>query len=101
MSPEALPEALPDELPGDLSPDRPTGGIVCPAYNESVSLNGFVREVEALVAGSDTLSEFRMVLSIVDDGSADDTASVARSLAQRSSDVLRVETISLTRNFGQ
>jgi polyisoprenyl-phosphate glycosyltransferase len=93
VSPDALPREVPD--------DRPAGWIVCPAYNESQALNGFVRELEACVAGADALSGFRLVLLIVDDGSADDTASVARALAERWSGVLRVETISLTRNFGQ
>lgn len=87
--------------PESSTRDLPDGWIVCPAYNESQALPGFVRDLEAFVAGSDVLSGYRVVLLIVDDGSADDTAAVARGLAERSSGALRVETISLTRNFGQ
>jgi glycosyltransferase involved in cell wall biosynthesis len=101
VSPEDLPKDLPEDLPNESPEDLPPGWIVCPAYNESQALNGFVRELEACVAGSDVLSEFRIILLIVDDGSADDTAGVARALGERSSGVLRVESISLTRNFGQ
>lgn len=97
MSPEDVPANAPANAPAEL----PAGWIVCPAYNESQTLPGFVRELEACVASSDVLSGYRIILLIVDDGSGDDTAGVARALGERPPGVLSVQSISLTRNFGQ
>jgi dolichol-phosphate mannosyltransferase len=105
VSPEDFPEIVPEGAgqagPADAAQGGLAGWIVCPAYNESQTLPGFVSALEGCVAGSDVLSGYRIILLIVDDGSADDTAAVARALGERAPGAHSVQSISLTRNFGQ
>lgn len=101
MSTEGMPKGLPEGLPEGQPDALPEGWIVCPAYNESQTLPGFVQGLEAYIASAQALSAFRIVLLIVDDGSADDTARVAKALGERSPGRLQIESISLSRNFGQ
>ena len=72
---------------------RPLISIVTPAHNEEGNLARLVSEIEVAMSELDVDHE----LIIVDDGSADNTADVARALALASD---HVRFVRLSRNFG-
>lgn len=83
----------PQQLSGD---HRPLLSIVAPVYNESATLPEFVRRIGAVC---DTLqSRYRSEIIVVDDGSKDDSLSVAKALIAVEP---RLRVIELRRNFGQ
>ena len=77
------------------------GWVVCPAFNEATTLESFVEQLSEVVRGAEVLSPHRITLLIVDDGSSDDTPNVAARLSSESDSRLRIESLSLSRNFGQ
>ncbi len=76
-----------------MTTHRPTFSIVAPVYNEEETLPEFYRRTLAVAEGlGDT---FEIIL--IDDGSADGSLAVARSIAAADA---RVKVISFSRNFG-
>jgi glycosyltransferase involved in cell wall biosynthesis len=68
-----------------MSAELPMVSVVVPAYNEGSHLE---QSLEAVVAYMDTLSsQYRWELIVVDDGSTDNTLTVAESLASTNSNV--------------
>jgi dolichyl-phosphate beta-glucosyltransferase len=65
-----MPEAAPTDAPGQ----RPALSLVIPAYNESARLGDSLAELRDWVAGSGQTCQ----LIVVDDGSSDETARIAR-----------------------
>jgi len=78
-----------------MAPSKPLLSVVVPAYNEQVVLPEFHRRTMQALRG--LAVSFEIVY--VDDGSADDTLSVLRSLYQ--SDPNNVVVVALSRNFGK
>jgi glycosyltransferase involved in cell wall biosynthesis len=84
-----------NEILGTSTPERPLVSIVLPAYNEAAILHD---HVHVLLDYLRTLQgAYRFELIIVNDGSRDETGSIARKLAAES-DGIRV--IHHPRNFG-
>lgn len=81
------------QLSGD---HRPLLSLVAPVYNESATLPEFVRRIGAVC---DALqSRYRSEIIVVDDGSRDESLSVAKTLIAIEP---RLRVIELRRNFGQ
>src|SRR5262245_22360182 len=79
--------------PVGSSVPRPSLSLVLPAHNEAPVIQQSVREA---VAALEALAiDFEVI--VVDDGSTDDTASIAQAEAQRQANV---RVISLPRNAG-
>ena len=78
------------------TPDRPLVSIVAPFYNEEKSLNALLTRLVAVVDMMAARYRFEFVL--VDDGSLDGSASVARRLLANEP---RLRVIELRRNYGQ
>jgi polyisoprenyl-phosphate glycosyltransferase len=77
-----------------VSPARPTLSIVCPMYDEALSLPAFEERLTAVLSG--TGQSFEVVC--VNDGSRDNTLHLLRAWRARDP---RVRVIDLTRNFGK
>jgi polyisoprenyl-phosphate glycosyltransferase len=77
-----------------VSPARPTVSIVCPMYDEALSLPAFEERLTAVLSG--TGQSFEVVC--VNDGSRDNTLHLLRAWRARDP---RVRVIDLTRNFGK
>ena len=73
----------------------PLISIVVPSYNEEVSLRAFHKEVASVVAA---MPNAEAEFIFVDDGSADDTLAVIKSLRQADP---RVRYVSFSRHFGK
>lgn len=76
-----------------MGADRPTIDIVVPAFNEAENIGCLL---ERLAEGLAALP-YRFEVIVVDDGSADETATVAENHVS----ALRVRVVRLTRNFGK
>lgn len=83
-------------VPSGAAAEPALVSIVAPVYNEATTLREFVRRISSV--GRDLAPRYAFELVLVDDGSTDDTLSVALEL-QREERRLRV--IELRRNFGQ
>ena len=83
----------PHRTPGDR---RPLISIVAPLYNEAATLPEFVRRIAAVCAGFQ--SRYRAEIIVVDDGSTDESLTVAKRLIDTEP---RLRVIELRRNFGQ
>lgn len=70
-------------------------GLIIPCYNEEESLHMLY---EALDDVSNVLSDYRMNMLFIDDGSTDKTLQIMRDLREKDS---RVRYISFSRNFGK
>lgn len=92
-------QAASGHTPGRPQPAEGTGAvalsIVLPAYNEGENLQSLVPQVVAVGHDCDR-GPFEVI--VVDDGSADDTATVAEAMAARYEGVRSIE---LQDNFGQ
>ena len=73
--------------------------IVVPVYNEAAGLASLHQRLGALAATLKQRHGLRCEVVYVDDGSADATLSIARTLA--ADDALDVQVVSLSRNFGK
>lgn len=76
-----------------LTTTRPHLVCILPAYNEAANLK---KLVPLIYQALDTL-DVSLTILVVDDGSTDETASVAQALAQ----AFPVDLLSLSRNFGK
>ena len=72
--------------------------IVVPVYNEATGLALLHERLNALAATLRQRYGLACEAVYVDDGSSDDTLSIARGLA---ADMLDVQVVSLSRNFGK
>lgn len=75
---------------------RPLLSIVAPLFNEAGTLPEFVRRIGAVCSGFQ--SRYRAEIILVDDGSTDESLSVAKRLVETEP---RLRVIELRRNFGQ
>ncbi|MEF9841583.1 MAG: glycosyltransferase family 2 protein [Raoultibacter sp.] len=71
--------------------------LIVPAYNEEGNIRPFFDAVQEAFSGLDKRCE----LIFVDDGSADQTAEVMRSLLSRQTDRLSIKVVIFSRNFGK
>ena len=76
------------------APNRPLISIVAPCYNESETVDIFIKAIDETVAGE----PFDIELVFVDDGSRDDTRARLTALVERRRDV---KVVALSRNFGK
>lgn len=83
----------PHRTPGDY---RPLISIVAPLFNEAATLPEFVRRIGAVCGALQ--SRYRAEIILVDDGSNDDSLTVAKRLIESEP---RLRVIELRRNFGQ
>lgn len=74
----------------------PLLSIVAPLFNEAATLPEFVRRIGAVCSGFQ--SRYRAEIILVDDGSTDESLSVAKRLIETEP---RLRVIELRRNFGQ
>jgi len=72
---------------------RPRVTVVVPAYNEAATLP----ELAARIFVAPRITAYRLDLVVVDDGSTDHTAEVAKALAKR----YPISVVRLARNFGK
>lgn len=75
---------------------RPGVTLVCPAHDEADGILHFLGTLDAALA--EPARQFRFRVAIIDDGSADDTAALARRHAPRHFELVVCR---LTRNFGK
>lgn len=85
--------ALPDGVPSTGTVRRDTLALVIPLYNEEEVLPLLIREIEAFRAQHPEVVQ----VILVDDGSKDQTATLARTLLQDTEGYLLLE---FSRNFG-
>ncbi len=85
---------------GEHASEANVGWIVCPAFNEAENISAFADELQRQVEASVVLARHQLVLMIVDDGSADDTAAAVRR-EQSKPRPFEVRSIAFSRNFGQ
>ena len=85
-------------LPPTRLPAAQALSIVVPAYNEAAGLALFHERLQALAATLRRRYGLACEVIYVDDGSADDTLAIARSLP---ASALDVQVVSLSRNFGK
>ena len=71
--------------------------VVLPAFNEGAAMEAFIRKVDAEAARLPGFSSYRIL--VCDDGSHDDTADVARRLAEELD--IEVLTHKLNRGLGE
>ncbi|MEM8770460.1 MAG: glycosyltransferase family 2 protein [Pseudomonadota bacterium] len=80
--------------PREETPERPLISIIAPCYNESETVDLFVKTISGVLASG----KFDYELVFVDDGSADDTRQRLEALAASHENVY---IIALSRNFGK
>jgi polyisoprenyl-phosphate glycosyltransferase len=83
----------------NAAPARPQGlSIVVPLHNEAAGLPALHARIGEVVAQLTAVHPLHVEIVYVDDGSGDDTATIARDLPTAGLDV---QVISLSRNFGK
>ena len=89
IAPACLCKHMTDIFPAQLL------SLVVPCYNEETTLVPFLAEVERV---RPQLSDVRVEIVFVDDGSSDETLAVIKRL---SSEHIRIRWVSFSRNFGK
>ncbi len=94
---EHAPRSAPGASAGAPAPSRqPKVSIVIPVHNEAQSLPELVRRLAAVAGQLTAVNSWEFIL--IDDGSTDQSLTVARELLQQDS---RLRIVELRRNYGQ
>lgn len=79
-----------------MAPNKKTVSIVVPCYNEATMLQTFVK---AILLTQEKLPQVFLEILFVNDGSADETLTIIKGLAEEHSE--RIAYVSFSRNFGK
>jgi glycosyltransferase involved in cell wall biosynthesis len=86
----------PTEPASTVAASLPLVSVVLPTYNEAKTLNELIRRLTAVTATLNHRYDWEFIL--VDDGSRDETLSLAETLARSDR---RIKIVALRRNYGQ